>query len=147
MNRLAYKKQRSYCVSLMHGNAKQYYGSLNVNRITNHKNFWRVVKPNFSNKIVRINRVILRDGGKIISDTEKVADTFNMFFVNIGNTLKINKDKRFLVETNDVFDPVLKTVKKYSGHPSILNIKEKMNNNMFSFRNVTYEEILNKINS
>ena len=47
--------------------------------------------------------MILRDGGKVISDTEKVANTFNMFFVNIGNTSKIEKDKRFLVETNDVF--------------------------------------------
>ena len=70
--------------------------------------------------------MILRDGGKIISDREKVADTFNKFFVNIGNTLKIDKVKRFLFETNDVFDPALKAIKKYSAHPSILNIKEKM---------------------
>ena len=74
--------------------------------------------------------MILRDGGKVISDTERFADTF---FVNIGNTLKIEKDKQFVVETNDVFDPVLKTIKRYSAHPSILSIKEKMNNNVFSF--------------
>ena len=91
--------------------------------------------------------MILRDGGKVISDTETVADTFNSFFVNIGNTLKIDKDKQFLFETNDVFDPVLKAIKKYSSNPSVLSIKEKMNNNMFSFRKVTYEEILNEINS
>ena len=30
MNRLASKKQRNYCVLLMHQNKKQYYGSLNV---------------------------------------------------------------------------------------------------------------------
>ena len=147
MNRLAYKKQRNYCVSLMRQSKKQYYGSLNVNHITDNKNFWRVVKPNFSNKILGTNRVILRDGGKIISDTEKVADTFNKFFVNIGKTLKIDKDKQFLVETNDVFDPVLKEIKKYSDHPSILRIKEKMNNSVISFRKVTYEEILNETNS
>ena len=91
--------------------------------------------------------MILRDGGKIISDTEKVADTFNKFFVNIGNILKIDKDKRFLIEINEVFDPVLKAIKKYSAHPSILRIKEKMNNNVFSFRNVTYAKIVNEINS
>ena len=67
MNRLGYRKQRNY-------------GSLNVNRITDNENVWRVVKRNFSNKIIATNRVILRDGGKIISDTEKVADTFNKFF-------------------------------------------------------------------
>ena len=106
----------------MRQNKKQYYGSLNVNHITDNKNFWKVVKPNFSNKILDTNRVILRDGGKIISDTEKVDDTFNRFFVNIGNTLKIDKNKQFLVETNDVSDRVLKAIKKYSAHPSILSI-------------------------
>ena len=67
--------------------------------------------------------------------------------MNIENTLKTDKDKQFLVETNDAFDPVLKAIKKYSAHLSILRIKEKMNNNVFSFRKVTYEEILNEINS
>ena len=44
--------------------------------------------------------------------------------MNIGKTLKIDKDKQFLVETNDVFDPVLEAIKKYSAHPSILRIKK-----------------------
>ena len=91
--------------------------------------------------------MILRDGGKIISNTETVADIFSKFVVNIGNTFKIDYDKQFIVETNDVFDPVLKAIKKYSVPPSILSIKEKMNNNVFSFRKITYEEILNEINS
>ena len=69
--------------------------------------------------------MILRVGGKIISDTEKVADTFNKFLVNIGNTLKIDKDKQFLVETNDVFDPDLEAIKKYSAHLSILSMKDE----------------------
>ena len=67
--------------------------------------------------------------------------------MNIGNTLKIDKDKQFPVQTNDVFDPVLKAIKKYSALPRILSIKEKMNNNLFSLRKVTYEEILNEINN
>ena len=46
-----------------------------------------------------------------------------------------------------LFDPVLKAIKKCKAHPSILSIKEKMNNNVFSFRKVTYEEILIEINS
>ena len=66
--------------------------------------------------------------------------------MNIGNTLKIDKCKWFLLETNDVFDPVSKAIKKYSAHPSILSLKEKMNNNVFSFWNVTYEKNLNEIN-
>ena len=53
--------------------------SESFNRLTDNKNFRRVIKPNFSNKIVGTNRLILRDGGKIISDTEKVAYIFNKF--------------------------------------------------------------------
>ena len=67
--------------------------------------------------------------------------------MNIGKTLKIDKGKQFLVETNDVFDPVLKAIKKYSAYPSTLRITEKVKNNVFSFRKVTCEEILNEINS
>ena len=48
---------------------------------------------------------------------------------------------------NHVFDLVVKTIKNYRAHPSILSIKEKMNNNVFFFRNVTYKEVLNETNS
>ena len=102
----------------MRENKKQYYRFLNINRITDNKKFWGVMKPNFSNKRFGCtNRVILRDGGKIISDN-----------------LKIDKDRQFLLETNDVFDLVLKGIKKYSAHPSILSINEKMNNNVKKFQ-------------
>ena len=77
--------------------------------------------------------MILRDGGKTISDTKKFPNTFNKFFVNIGNILRIDKGERFLVETNDVFDIVLKAIRNYSTHPTILSIKEKMNNNVLWF--------------
>ena len=56
--------------------------------------------------------MISRNGNDIISDTEKVADTFTRIFVNKGNTLNIDKDKGFLVETNDTLDSALKAVKK-----------------------------------
>ena len=147
MNKIAYKKRSNYCVSLMRSNKRHYYGSLNVNHIMVNTTFWRVVKPNFSRKILGTSRVVLRDGGKVISDTKKVSDTFNKFFVNIRSTLIIDKEKQFLLETNDLFDPAFKVIKKYSAHPSILSIKEKLNNNVFSFQKVTDEEDLNEINS
>ena len=65
---------------------------MNVNDIMDNKNFLKVLKPNFSNKIVAINKVKLTDAGKIISDTEMVDDIFNKFFVNIGDNLKIDKN-------------------------------------------------------
>ena len=105
-----------------------------------------VVKPSFLNKIVGTNRVILRDSVKIIFNAKKVADTFNKFFVTIGNPFKIDKNKRFLVESNDISDLAFKATKKYTAHPSILSIKEKMNNSVF-FSKYHYVEILNEINA
>ena len=105
-----------------------------------------VVKPSFLNKIVGTNRVILRDSVKIIFNAEKVSDTFNKFFVTIGNPFKIDKNKRFLVESNDISDLAFKAIKKYTAHPSILSIKEKMNNSVF-FSKYHYVEILNEINA
>ena len=61
--------------------------------------------------------------------------------------MQIEKDKQYLVETNDLFDPILKAIKKYNSNTSILSIKEKMNNSVFSFRKVTYEEMLNEVKS
>ena len=58
----------------MHQSKKQYYGSLGVNHITDKKKFWRVFRPNFSNKILGTNRVKLRDGVEIMFDTGKVAE-------------------------------------------------------------------------
>ena len=66
---------------------------MKINKNNENKNFWKVVKPNFSNKIVGTNRMILTDGDKIVSDTEKVVDTFNKFFVDIRRILNKDKDK------------------------------------------------------
>ena len=53
--------------------------------------------------------------------------------MNAGNTLRIDRDKRFLLETNNIFDPVLMTRKKHSANPSVINInKNKQRRVLFS---------------
>ena len=66
----------------------------------------------------------LKDGGHNSSDTEIIANTSNNFFMNLGNTLKIDKDKQLLVGTNNVLNPVLKASEKYNIFFSILDIKK-----------------------
>ena len=44
--------------------------------------------------------------------------------MNLGNTLKIDKDKQLLVGTNNVLNPVLKASEKYNTFFSILDIKK-----------------------
>ena len=52
--------------------------------------------------------------------------------MNIESTLKIDKNKHFLVEKKDLLGPFVKAIKKYSVNLNITKIKQKMNNNIFS---------------
>ena len=76
----------------MSENKNQYYASLNINCVIHNEIFSRV-----KGDIATTNRVIFIDSRKIITDTEKVADTFKKNFMNNGNSLKIDKDKPILV--------------------------------------------------
>ena len=44
-DRIAYNKQRNYCVSLIRKEKKAHYSNLNIRDVTGNKTFWRKVKP------------------------------------------------------------------------------------------------------
>ena len=44
-SKLAYTKQRNYCVTLIRKGKKEYYGNLDVKDITDNKKFWKNIKP------------------------------------------------------------------------------------------------------
>ena len=44
-------KQRNYCVSLLGKTKKQYYANLNEKDVADNKEFWKTVKPVFSDKL------------------------------------------------------------------------------------------------
>ena len=43
-----YKRQRNICSNILKSIKKTFFGNLNINEITNSKNFWRTVKSFFS---------------------------------------------------------------------------------------------------
>ena len=73
----------------------------------------------------------------------KVANIFNKYFVNITKTLNIPEWKPQKGLTFQNLDIILDT---FSRHPSVIQIKEKTNEDVFSFRHVlpweTYRAIL-----
>ena len=89
---------------------------------------------------------MLKDINKTIKNNHELAQTFNTFFSNITQNLKIDSNLEEITENLNISDSVLKAIKKYEKHPSIIRIKEKMkNNNMpFSLSFVTKETILNE---
>ena len=55
--RVAYKKQRNKCTSLVRKAKKDYYSNLKPNSVTDNKTFWKNVKPLFSDKKISCENI------------------------------------------------------------------------------------------
>jgi hypothetical protein len=88
-------------------------------------NFWKTVKPFFSNKCNSGDRnIILCEDNKIINDTCEVSEKFNTFFSTVAD--KIGEDI--------VYDPTT--------HSSILEIKNHVDvENNFELQHITSDKI------
>ena len=58
-DRIAYNKQRNYCVRLIRKEKKVYYSNLKIRDVTDNKTFWRKVKPLFSEKVNLQTKILL----------------------------------------------------------------------------------------
>ena len=68
----------------------------------------------------------------VISNDKKVAETFHEFFSNVVKSLNISQNP-YLISGTSQTDPVLQSIEKFSKHPSIINIKKRMNNSNYTF--------------
>ena len=160
-DRIIYNKQRNFCVSLLRKEKKNFFCNIHVTDITDNKRFWKTVKPFFTDKIqvkskitliekhVNIDSEIEEDiVQKIISKDDEVAQVFNDFFIDIVPNLNIPTNTHFSEDFIKSLDPVENALEKFKNHPSISMIKSKnIVSETFSFNNITYENILNKLNS
>ena len=114
MGRHRYSKLRNCGVKLLHLKKQKYYESLDVNKITDNKNFWKTINSLFSNKTNSTNAKITPLGNKdILGEESKV--TYNEVFSYI--------EKEVQIETMIIyFFDILEAIKKYKNHPSILRI-------------------------
>ena len=69
-NRIAYNKQRNYCVSLIQKKKEAYYSNLNIRDVTDNKSFWRKIKLLFSEKVNLQTKILLVEKGNDLSDPE-----------------------------------------------------------------------------
>ena len=88
-NRLSYVKQRNYCVSLLRKTKKDYYANLNVKDIVDNKQFWRTVKPLFSDKTKSNEKITLVEDETVTTQDEQNAELLNIFFSDAVKNLKI----------------------------------------------------------
>ena len=86
-NRLAYAKQRNFCVSLLRKTKKDYYANLNEKDIADNKKFWQRVKPLFSDKVKSKEKITLVQGKMMSTEDEKNAELLNVFFSSAVSNL------------------------------------------------------------
>ena len=98
------------------------------------KNFWKLCKPFFTEKGSQYDQnITLIEKKRSISEKHKVANIFNKYFANITKTLNIPEWKLRKGLTFQHLDIILD---KFSSHPSVIQIKEKTNKDVFSFHYV-----------
>ena len=118
INKSNYKKQRNYCVNLLRKSTKEYYETLDLNKIIDNKLFWKTMKPFFSEKC-RSNKITtLIDGENIIINDTKIAETMNKCFSNAVEKLDI-KGYQTSISPNVSLDKITYAITKFKDHPSI----------------------------
>ena len=144
---IAYKRQRNVCTSLLKKIKRDYYGNLKPEIISDNKQFWKVVKPFFSDKVVTSESISLIDNkGEICEDDEEVSHIFNDFFSNVVEHLNLKDSGELLNDEDCVSNSVNRAIKKYETHPSILKIKDKRKEqNTFSFQPIDLESVVQEI--
>ena len=115
-------------------------------RIDIDKEFWKTVKPLFSNKNP-MSEIILTEDGKILLNEAEVAECFNEYFCNIMDSLDINPIFKEVQENLSVEQAVLRAINKCKDHPSnrVINKHVMPNDNAFQFSHVSPTEVMRQI--
>ena len=101
-----------------------------VNTITDNKVFWKKIQPIFSEKSKFANKIIFEDN----EQNNVVSQELNNFFQNATKTVNINENSYIVDLSSSITDPVDKAINTNKKHPSILLIKQKLENvDHFSF--------------
>ena len=77
------------------------------------KNFWKVVKPLLSNKIISNEKITIFEGDKIIKRDIETAKVLNEFFSNVATDLSIPQFNQIDRTSENTSDPVIKAIVKY----------------------------------
>ena len=110
--RSAYNRQRNFCVKLLRKTKKESYNDLDVKHMTENKLFWKTVKPLFTDKTLKNERITLVKNNKVVSDESKLVEMLSKYFRDIVQNLGI------VGVTNISFDNNALTIRK-----AIENIK------------------------
>ena len=145
-NKIRYKKQKKFCVSLLRKPKKKYYENLNEKSVVENKLFWKNVKPFLSDKVSSKDKIHLLENNEVVKTDLETAEVLNNLFSNVVQNLNISRISNEEQFINCIEDRTLKAILKYRKHLSIVAIRNKCKNKgSFSFVGVDKKEIEKEI--
>ena len=128
--RIAYNKQRNYCISLIWKRKMANFSNLKLRGVTDSKAFWKKSKTTFFRKKVNLQLNITLIGKwkisneveihskieTVISNDKEATEIFNsfFFFVNIVPNLKFSPKENYEVELENDSEPILNYINRNS---------------------------------
>ena len=89
-------------------------------------------------------KIILFEDEKVITDDTEIAESFNTYFLNITESLRLSAPKDSL--TKDLDTMVTNAVGKYKNHPGIKEIKASLSQtDRFEFSHVYPWDVMEQI--
>ena len=142
-NKTKLKKQKNFCSKLYKKERKKFYSDLDLNKITDNKQFWKTIKPLLSDKCLQSSTISLVDNKNVISDDSELANTFNNYFEKTVIELGIKEYENFDKNPDSrSLDNVDIAINKYKNHPSIKMINENVSfESRFNFKDISESDI------
>ena len=104
---------------------KDFYGNLDISKVTDNRVFSKIVKRKISDKVKIRSKITLVEDDKILSQDAEIAKTFNEYFINIP-ILKMPNNQSFSTQTRSLEENhISEIIVRYKDHPSINLIKSK----------------------
>ena len=125
----------------------EFYKNLDPKKLDSEKALWQTFNPLLSDKCSNsTSKITLVEEGVLLSKDEEVSECFNIYFLNITDTLKVKKASCMTLD-GPLVHPVHAARLRYSKHPNIIRIKERTNEtNNIAFQDFEYSEVWGEIN-
>ena len=62
-----------------------------MKKVTDNKHFWKTIKPNFTDKVLKDEKIVLVEDDKVITAETDLAKIFKDHFENIVESLHIQR--------------------------------------------------------
>ena len=132
----SYKKQRNFCVKIHKIAKRDYFSSLDINKLNDNKRFWKTIKPFFSDKGINSQKLILIENDVILTKETDISKIMNNYFVNITECLELKHDvlNNFNVDLTEITET-------YKEHISIKKIHSTINHTQFKLNSVSQNDV------